>query len=344
MADKNRKRIILVGGGTLGSVSPLLAIARKYPADYLFVGTENGPEKHYLSSHGFDNFLAIKSGKLRRYFSWQNFWDIFRLILAFFQSLKILLKFKADLVLTAGSFVAVPVAWAAWLYRVPIVAHQQDVEIGLANKLIAPLAKKITVVFSEQEQYFSRKKVLLTGNPIRDLDFKQAKDFAPCVLITGGGIGARGLNDFMAPFIPRLLEKYQVYHFLGEKNFDQRLDLDGYHPIKFSAQEIIEIMARADIIISRAGMSLISEASALRKALVLVPMSASHQERNAAFLAKHNAAFMVRQGNYQIMDRYLDKLMSNDDLRRALGQNLYQLFPQNAVNDYKILMDKLLKK
>ena len=343
MSDKNRKkRIILAGGGTLGSVSPLLAVAQKYEADYLFIGTKKGPEKDYLKAQGLENFVTIKSAKWRRYFSWQNFWDFFLLIFAFFQSLKILLKFKANLVLTAGSFVAVPVSLAAWFLRVPIIVHQQDVQVGLANKLMAPLAKKITVVFPVQEKYFSRKKVIVTGNPVR-VYIPKEKEEAPCLVITGGGIGARGLNDFIAPFIPRLLEKYEIYHILGERNFDQRLDLPSYYPLKFMSEGIIDLLAKADIIISRAGMSLISEAAALKKALVLVPMPDSHQENNAAYLAKHNAAFMVRQGNYQIMDRYLDKLLQKDDLRLALGENLYQLFPQNAVNDYKILIDKILK-
>jgi len=89
-------------------------------------------------------------------------------------------------------------------------------------------------------------------------------------------------------------------------------------------------------------MSLTSEAAALKKALVLIPMTDTHQERNAAFLAKNNAAVMIRQGNKHIMDRYLDKLLSKAELREGLGNNLYKVFPKNAVNDYIILIDKIL--
>ena len=229
MSDKKPK-IILAGGGTLGSVSPLLAIASKYEAEYLFVGSHNGPEKKIIEDKGI-NFVVIKSGKLRRYFDWQNFADIIKIKWGFFQSLKIISKFKPDIILTAGSFVAVPVVWAAWLLRVPVVVHQQDIQVGLANKLMAPFAKKITVTFKEQVADFKHSKVIITGNPVRSMQIEET--YKPIVVITGGGLGARHLNDFINPFIPKLLEKYEVHHVLGDKNWEQRLDLEGYYPYKF---------------------------------------------------------------------------------------------------------------
>lgn len=339
-----KNKIILCGGGTLGSVSPLLAVAEQYKAEYLFVGSENGPEKNFVLSQGIDNFQSIKSGKLRRYFDWQNFVDIFRIKLAFWQSIKIILKFRPNIILTAGSFVAVPMAWAGWLMRVPVVVHQQDIEIGLANKLMAPFAKKITVVFSEQGKHFNRSKVLVTGNPVRDKKVVLESP-RPLIVITGGGLGARSMNEFLKPFIDRMLIDFDVYHLLGSKNADQALsDKEGYYPDKFVNKGMLDILAQADIIISRAGMSLISEAAKLKKALILIPMPDSHQERNAGFLAKRNAALMVKQGSHQIMDRYLDKILTKQELRRALGENLYKLFPKNAINDYIILIDKITER
>lgn len=340
--NKKQTKILLVGGGTLGSVSPLLAIADKYQADYLFIGTEDGPEKEFVISQGIDNFQAIKSGKLRRYLDWQNFVDIFRILMAFCQSLKIIWQFKPNIVLTAGSFVAVPVVWAAWLMRKPVVVHQQDIVVGLANKLMAPLAKKITVVFPEQVKDFNNKKTVVTGNPVRKTKTKLEKD-GSLIVITGGGLGARSMNRFLKPFIPKMLEAgFKVYHLLGSQNLDQALDLEDYYSDKFIKTGMLDILSQADIIISRAGMSLISEAAALKKALVLIPIPDSHQEINAGFLAKHNAALMIRNNNHQIMDRYLDKLLTKEELRKGLGKNLYNLFPKNAVNDYIILINKIL--
>lgn len=338
----DRKKIILAGGGTMGSVSPLLAVARDYPADYLFVATKNGPEKEAIAAAGLKS-TAIVSAKLRRYFSWRNFVDIINFIRAFFQSLYIISKFKPDLVLTAGSFVAVPVVWAAWLRRVPLVAHQQDLLLGLANKMIAPLAKRMTVVFPEQTKFFDKSKAVVIGNPVQPTA-SLADHPRHSILITGGGLGARGLNNFVSQFIPELTKNYEVHHILGEKNWDQRLELSDYYPYKFVFTEMPGLLAGADIIISRAGMSLISEAAVLKKALILIPIPDSHQEANAAFFARHNAAYVVQQGSKHIMSRYLSKLTTSDRLRKELGQNLYDLFPKNAVKKYCALIDELLNK
>ena len=333
-------RIILSGGGTLGSVSPLLAIAQKLPAQYLFVGTGSGPEKAVVASCNLE-FRSITAGKLRRYFAWQNFKDIWNIKLGVWQSLKIIKEFKPDLILTAGSFVCVPMAIAAKIKVVPVIVHQQDLTLGLANKLMAPLAKKITVTFPEQLKFFPQHKTVLTGNPVRTALVKT--DDKPIVLITGGGLGARALNDFIKPFIPQLLEKYQVHHILGETNWDQRLELSGYTVYRLATKEMNGLLNRADIIISRAGMSLISEAAFLKKALVLVPIPNTHQEKNAEFFARHNAACYVPQGNHQIMDRYLYKLMNNDNWRLALGENLYKLYPENAIPNRQLRQASLVE-
>ncbi len=340
---KTRKpKILLVGGGTLGSVSPLLAIAQKCEAYYLFIGSETGPEKKIVQAHNID-FKFIKSGKLRRYWDWKNFTDLFKIKIAFWQSIFVILKFRPDIVLTAGSFVAVPVVWAAWLLRVPAIIHQQDIVVGLANKLMAPFAKYVTVSFPAQQKDFNSKKVVVTGNPARQLE-TNVIEYRPIVVITGGGQGARGMNEFMMQFIPKLSEHYEVHHILGHSNYDQKLNLENYFAYKEVVEGMLTLLARAEIIISRAGMSLITEAASLKKALVLIPMPDSHQERNAAFFAKHNAAIMVKQGSDKIMSRYLDKLMRHANLRSGLADNLYNLYPKNAINDYIILVNKILGK
>lgn len=336
-----RKKIILVGGGTLGSVSPLLAVASKYEADYVFVGTADGPEKNFVAEKEMP-YRAIRSGKLRRYFSWKNFSDLINIKIAFWQSIKIIIQEKPDIILTAGSFVAVPFVWAAWFLRVPSIVHQQDLIPGLANKLMAPFAKKITLTFSEEKKFFNRKKVVLTGNPVRHI--RRTIKEKPSILITGGGLGARGMNHFVVKFIPKLSEKYKINHILGNENWDQRVVWDDYHPYRFVTDEMPYLLSQADIIISRSGMSLITEAASLHKALILIPMPNSHQVKNAEFFAKHNAAIMVNQGSDKIMERYLDKLMVSDELIKGLGRNLYNLFPHNAVNNYTILIDKILNK
>lgn len=340
MSEKKPK-ILLVGGGTLGSVSPLLAIAKNFPADYLFVCSPSGPEIKIVKESGLP-YITLNTGKLRRYFSWANFSDILKLKISFFKSLNILRKYKPDLVLTAGSFVAVPVVWAAWCCRIPIIIHQQDIVVGLANKLMAPLANKITVTFPEQKNNFkNKKKVVLTGNPVR-INTSDVVD-QKIILITGGGLGARGLNEFVKQFIPYLGTFYPVHHILGAENWDQKAIAENYTPHQFVTSQMLDLMSRAELIISRAGMQTITEAAQISKALVLIPMPDSHQEQNAIFLAKHNAAYMVKQGQHQIMERYLEKLLNDENLRQGVANNLHKLFPEQAMENYIALMKILLR-
>ena len=159
-------KILLTGGGTGGSVAPLLAIAESLTMqDFLWLGTKSGPERKMVEEAGI-KFKAISGGKLRRYFSFKNLGDIFKIKLGFFQSLFIMLKWRPNLVMSAGSFISVPVVYAAWLLRVPALIHQQDVKAGLANKLMAPFSKVITVAFEKSLADYGKKAIWI-GNPVR---------------------------------------------------------------------------------------------------------------------------------------------------------------------------------
>ncbi|MDQ5938769.1 MAG: UDP-N-acetylglucosamine--N-acetylmuramyl-(pentapeptide) pyrophosphoryl-undecaprenol [Patescibacteria group bacterium] len=339
--NEKKPKILLVGGGTLGSVSPLLSVAKNFPAEYLFVCSPNGPERKIIAASQIP-FVSLDTGKLRRYFAWQNVADIFKLKISFFKSLALIRKYKPDLVLTAGSFVAVPVVWAAWFARVPVVVHQQDIVVGLANKIMAPFAKVITITFPEQKNNFkNKKKIVLAGNPVRLNTARPVEQ--KIILITGGGLGARGLNEFIKQFIPYLASFYPVHHILGAENWDQKVVAENYTPHQFVTSEMLELMNSAELIISRAGMQTITEAAQLSKALVLIPMPDSHQEQNAIFLAKHNAAYLVKQGQHQIMERYLEKLLNSADLRQGVATNLHNLFPEQAMENYIKVIKSLLK-
>src|SRR3989344_4178287 len=144
-------KILFSGGGTGGSVSPLLAIAeyiktKQSNTEFLWLATKQGPEGHLVGKYNIPK-RKIYSGKLRRYFSLKNFSDPFLIVAGFFQALAVIFKFKPQVIVAAGSFVAVPVVWAGWVLTVPAIIHQQDVKLGLANKLMAPFARAITVTF-----------------------------------------------------------------------------------------------------------------------------------------------------------------------------------------------------
>ncbi|MBI4142622.1 glycosyltransferase [Candidatus Uhrbacteria bacterium] len=172
-------RILLVGGGTLGSVTPLLAVAEELQrqktvsdtvsekvSDTVFWGTRMGPERVLVEAMGIP-FRSIPAGKLRRYWDARNLFDLFVVKWAFWVALVRLIRWRSSVVVGAGSFVQVPVLWAAWVLRIPIVIHQQDVRPGLANRLVAPFARAITATFPETARMFRGRPVTVVGNPVR---------------------------------------------------------------------------------------------------------------------------------------------------------------------------------
>ena len=210
-------KIILAGGGTGGPATPLLAVASEIKklepgVEFLFIGTKTGPEQKLVEEAGI-KFVSISAGKLRRYFSLQNIFDLFRVIRGYFQAKKIIREFKPDLIFSVGSFVAVPVCYAARRTKTKIVIHQQDARIGLANKLVAPFADYITTTFQETTKQFytgsgfeqnPKVRTEWVGNPVRQeflnndisgKEFFHLNSELPVLLIFGGATGATQINE-----------------------------------------------------------------------------------------------------------------------------------------------------
>ena len=196
--------IVLTGGGTAGSVMPLLAIfegfqRKNIPAEFIFIGTTNGVEQQLIKPYNI-NFKSVPAGKLRRYWSFSNLTDTLNLAKGFFEARKILKNDKPNIVISAGGYVAVPVIWAAWSLKIPSLIHQQDLVKGLANKLTQKMAAKITVTFEKSLLDFPQNKTILTGNPVRPdiltgdrekaLNIFRLKKDIPTLLVLGGGTGA----------------------------------------------------------------------------------------------------------------------------------------------------------
>lgn len=326
-------RVILAGGGSGGSTTPLLAVAevlrqRRSKTDLLYIGSESGPERALVARAGIP-FVAIKTGKLRRYWSWQNFVDIFRTCLGIAQSLSIIKSYRPDVITSAGGFVCVPPALAAWALRVPIHIHQQDVQPGLANKIISPFASRITVTFAETERHFPAGKTILTGNPFRreilQGDPARARKMfnleenVPTLLATGGGTGAANLNHLVASAAPRLVEHCQIVHLCGKGKLVSNVGAQKrYIQMEFVTDEMKDLLAAADLVISRAGLSTLTELAAVGKPSILVPMPDSHQKHNAQLFAAIGAAVVVEEK--QITPEALAALVSTllgDGLRLA---------------------------
>ena len=308
------KKIVLTGGGTMGHVTPNLALLphlleQGYEVHY--IGTEKGVEAEKLQAIEGIHYHAVKSGKLRRYFSWQNFTDPFRVIAGAFQSAHLMGKLKPDVCFSKGGFVAVPVVFGAWLHRIPVVCHESDLTPGLANKLCKPFVKKVATTFPECAEALGKKAEmvgtplrpeLFTGDRSKGLSFLGLKGEKPVLLMMGGSLGAQKVNAALREALPELLKTFEVAHICGKGNLDESLNATpGYAQKEFVSAELPDVFACADLVLSRAGSNALMEFQALARPLLLVPYpkgaSRGDQILNAQSLEKRGLCRVLLQEN-----------------------------------------------
>ena len=306
------KKIVLTGGGTLGHVTPHLAlIPRLREAGYEihYIGTENGMEAPKMRAVEGVTYHAVKSGKLRRYFSWQNFTDPFRVIAGAFQSARLMGKIRPDVVFSKGGFVAVPVVFGAWLHRIPVLCHESDLTPGLANKLCKPFARRFATTFPECAAALG-KKAEMTGTPLRRELFSGSREEGlrkagldgekPVLLMMGGSSGAQSVNACLRAALDGLGADFDVLHVCGKGNLDPALDgRKGYTQVEFLDADLPDMLAAADIVLSRAGANALCEFQALGRPMLLIPYpkgaSRGDQILNARSLEKRGLCRVLMQ-------------------------------------------------
>ncbi len=308
------KKIVLTGGGTLGHVTPHLSLIphlQRAGYEIHYIGTEKGMEAAKIRSVEGVTYHAVKSGKLRRYFSWQNFTDPFRVLAGMFQSAALMGKIKPDVVFSKGGFVAVPVVFGAWLNRIPVLCHESDLTPGLANKLCKPFAKKIATTFPECAAALGPK-AEMTGTPLRPELFRgsRAKGLSllhfdgsrPILMMMGGSSGAQAVNAALRAALPELTREFDVAHICGKGNLDASLEgTPGYTQVEFLDADLPDALAACDLVLSRAGANALCEFQALAKPLLLVPYpkgaSRGDQILNAQSLEKRGLCRVLLQEN-----------------------------------------------
>lgn len=313
------KKIILTGGGTAGHVTPNIALIPKLKEagyEIKYIGSKGGMETQLVKDAGLD-YTGISSGKLRRYFSWKNFSDPFRVLKGYFEAKKIIKKYKPDIVFSKGGFVTVPVVFAASKYNVPVIIHESDMTPGLANKLAIKKATKVCHNFPETAEYLGQKAVhtgspiraeLFSGNKLTALDMCGFTANKPVIMVTGGSLGAENVNKLVRAALPELLKDFQVAHLCGKGKLDPALtNTKGYAQFEYISQEMKDFFAMADIIISRAGANSICEISALKKPNILIPLSANASRGDQILNAKSYA----KQGFSEVLD---EDVATKDDL------------------------------
>ncbi len=350
-------RIVLSGGGTAGSVMPLLAVyeeikKRNIKSEFLFIGTKSGePEKRILQGKQI-KFRSIYGGKIRRYFDIKNIIDIFYTFIGFLQTLAILFAFKPDVIMGAGGYISVPVIWAGWVLRAKIIIHQQDIKPSLSNILCVNLAHLITVTFKKSLSSFPRSKTIWTGNPVRSDIFQgdlnkakeifQLNDHQPVLLVMGGGTGAMNLNTLVNQALPELLDICQVIHITGRGKRVSGTDRSNYHQYEFLTSEYIHALRCSNIVVSRAGLSALTEFVSLKKPVVLVPLRNSHQEINAQYFAEKNAAVVIEQDNLspKILVAKIKELLADENSLAILSDNIAGMMKVNAQS---IIVDQIIR-
>lgn len=333
-------RVLLAGGGSGGSATPILAVAQEIRArvpgvELLYVGTHAGPEAALAAEEGI-RYVGVSTGKLRRYWDRQNLTDVPRIGRGVGESLQLVRRFRPDVACGAGGFASVPPLAAAGLLRVPVLIHQQDVIPGLANRLLIPFARRITVTFPATLRAFPARRTVLRGNPVRRRIFEAeaSEGFrrlgldpdVPLILVTGGGTGALGLNLIVAEAAPKLVEHCQVLHLTGRGRGVPVEDVGPrYRQVEMLVEEMPHALAAATIVISRAGLGTLSELSALGKPAIIVPLPSSHQDANARAFARTGAVLAVEQRDLSpdvlasTVRDLLDEPARREDLARAIA-------------------------
>lgn len=320
------KKIVLTGGGTAGHVTPNIALIpelKKAGYDVHYIGSYDGIEKKLIERLGIP-YYGISSGKLRRYIDIKNLSDPFKVIKGFAQAHHLLGKIKPDVVFSKGGFVSVPVVVAAKTRKIPCIIHESDMTPGLANKICIPCATRVCTNFPETMKHIPAQKAVLTGSPIREelfhgdkekgLKFCGFDNSKPVILIIGGSLGAVAVNNAVRSILPTLLEKYQVIHLCGKGKTDESLlNTKGYVQYEYIQDELPDLMAAADLIISRAGANAICEILALRKPNILIPLSAEASRGDQIL----NAASFEKQG-YSIVIQ--ENEITNDKLLEAVNK------------------------
>jgi undecaprenyldiphospho-muramoylpentapeptide beta-N-acetylglucosaminyltransferase len=281
------KHIVLTGGGTAGHVTPNIAmIPRLQELGYTisYIGSYDGIERKLIEDFQIP-YYGIASGKLRRYFDPKNFSDPIKVLKGYFQARKLLKKLKPDIVFSKGGFVTVPVVMAAKHRRIPAIIHESDMTPGLANRLCLPSATKVCCNFPETVSLLPADKAVLTGTPIRQEllsgNANAAREFTglnadkPVILIVGGSLGSVVVNDAIRKILPTLLKDFQIIHLCGKGKLDESLmNTAGYIQYEYIKEELADLFALSDLVISRAGANAICEINALEKPNLLIPLSA----------------------------------------------------------------------
>lgn len=308
-------KILYTGGGSAGHVTlnlQLIELYREAGWEQYYIGSEKGIEREMLAKYPDVKYYPISTGKLRRYFSMENFTDVFKITKGIGQARKIIKEVKPDFIFSKGGFVSVPVVIGAKMNKVPVVIHESDKSIGLANKISSKFATKMLSTFDiAGHDGVQKVGAVINSNSIKP--FELPKDFdasKETLLFWGGSLGAKNINNLVAENLDKLLEKYNIIHQTG--SVDKYEAKPGYYPFEFVDGGMLGIIAASDIVIARAGSNSIFEILYSKKPNILVPLSLASSRGDQI----QNANYFKEKGYSEVID---DEEFTYDNLVEKLA-------------------------
>ena len=348
------KKIVMTGGGTAGHVTPNIALMpslKEAGFEISYIGSYDGIEKGLIEKLGIP-YYGVSTGKLRRYMDVRNFSDPFRVLKGIREAKKIMKDIAPDVVFSKGGFVAVPVVKAAASLKIPCVVHESDFTPGLANKICFPMARTVCCDFPETMEMLPEGKGVLTGSPVRRelLNGDPAKgrevcgfdDSKPVLMVIGGSQGAAAVNQAIRDALPKLLQQFYVVHICGKDKMDNLLlTKEGYKQFEYVTDELKDIFAMADIVVSRAGANSIFELLTLRKPNILIPLPGGRGDQilNAESFQQQGYSVVIDQDD--LSTSYLAKKIN--DLYAAREDYIKTMSASEQKDAIGIITDVLLK-
>lgn len=309
----------------------IAALKKKKETDLLYIGSKNGVERKMIERIGV-RYEGVSCGKLRRYFSWENFADLFKMPVGYFEARRLLKNFGPEVVFSKGGFVSVPVVMAAKHLGIPVIAHESDLSPGLANKICFKFATKVCLSFEETRAYLKKnmaEKAIVVGNIVRKELAEGDKDSGykftgfdrhrPVILIMGGSQGAQQINDLVRVSLDELTKKFQIVHITGKGNLDIGVHKKGYVQYEFLEEQLKDVYAISELAVSRGGANSLAELAFLKKKVLVIPLAnkASRGEQ------VDNASFFVRKFGWS--------MISGDISRENFITNIELVF-KNEIN------------
>ena len=339
------KKILFTGGGTVGHVTLNLLLIPKFIEDgweVHYIGDKKGIEYQEIQKSGYPvTFHGIATGKLRRYFSWQNLLDIFKVSFGVLQSLAIMLRIRPQLLFSKGGFVSVPPVIAAKVTGVPVYIHESDLSMGLANKIAYKFATKMYTTF-EPEQALPKVEHIGAVTKVKNLeqvDTQESKDIQekmdaskPIILFVGGSAGAKVFNEFIDQHRAPLLKEYNVLNLTGNPALDELNE--GIFRKGYVTSLYLPLMQLADVVVTRGGSNTLFELLAMQKLHLIVPLgkeaSRGDQLENADYFVKKGYAEQIKEpdltleslqekvsGLLENRDVYQDAMAASDEIHSS---------------------------